>query len=201
LDMDSLGTWWQTGARLKATAVPRCRFALCVAVWLVVSGCTYNQYEGVQWTAERRRQAEGAESPPKLPEYPVEADLVRIDPGPGAGGRHYLIDVRSVTNSAGGAVNYTVVIEERAGTRNVLYEGLKCGAEAVKRYAFATADGRFQRRENARWLSIANDDVLGYQAFLYSSYFCDEYGYPRAERDIRNRLLGKTWTDDPALGN
>ena len=201
--MDSLGACWQAGASLK-TVLGRCRdaFALFAIALLVLNGCTYSSEEGVQWTAEQRR-TDGALTdppPPQLPEYPRQADLVRIDPGTGVGGQDYFIDLRSVSSSAGTVINYTIVIEERSGTRNVLYERMRCRTKDVKRYAYATADGRFRAREDARWFRMAKDGALGYQLFLYDAYFCDEDGFPLAERDIRNRLLGTTWTDDPALG-
>ena len=201
--MDGPGTRWPTGVCLGSTAIRWRRRGLCLAACLVLSACTYNPEEGVQWTAERDRHDQGVVSGPSLPElpaYPSEANLVRIDLGVRSEARNYLVDVKSVTNAAASVIRYTVVIEERSGAQNVFYEGLRCRTKDVKRYAYATPDGRFQRRENARWLRIPKDAVLGYQAYLYRAYFCDEDGFTLSEREIRGRLLGNTWTDDPALG-
>ena len=201
--MDRPGTWRRISVRLGSTATRPRRRGICLAACLAVNACTYNTEEGVQWTAERERHDQGVVSGPSLPElpaYPSEANLVRLDLGVGVEGRNYLVDVKSVSNSAASVINYTVVIEERSGAQNVFYEGLRCRTKDVKRYAYATPDGRFQRREHARWLRIPKDPVLGYQIYLYGAYFCDEDGFSLSEREIRGRLLGSSWTDDPALG-
>ena len=119
------------------------------------------------WGGEGQSQ----EQPVAVPPFPTADDLV--DLGFDFAGYRYHIDRRSLAVAIeDGVVRYTVVIDSPEGTRNVLFEGIRCRPREYKTYAYATGDGPFHESSSAEWIPIRSGSAFGYRRDLQEIYLC-----------------------------
>ena len=129
-----------------------------------------------------------------LPAYPDVRSLVEL-PVPQAGPGYtfgIVLDALGVGDDE--VVRYTVVIRSAGGARNVLFEGLRCGANEFKTYAYGRPDGSFRPVRAPRWQRITDRGVMAFRGELAHGYFCAGFG-PQSERVIRRRLEYASATD------
>jgi hypothetical protein len=108
---------------------------------------------------------------PKLPSFPKEEDLVRIQVDGGAS-FDYFVDLESVSVGSDGVVRYTLVARSDGGATNIAYEGIRCKGRERMLYAFGRADKTWSAARNQQWTSISDLPVNRLQATLHDSFFC-----------------------------
>jgi hypothetical protein len=121
----------------------------------------------------------------ELPAYPLEQNL--LDTGASSAGRPYRIflDVPALSVTDDQVVRYTVVIISDDGIWNVTHEGLHCGKEAYRRYAYGV-NGEWQELGDSPWLPLDNSGINGYRRKFYVNYMCDPASpYQQPEQIIR----------------
>jgi len=85
----------------------------------------------------------------------------------------YAIDSKSLSlNMSDNIARYTVVITTRTGTRNILYEGIRCDTRQFKTYAAAINDEAFTKISNPVWKNISSDGEHSFRKDLYRDYLC-----------------------------
>lgn len=135
---------------------------------------------------ERPAWAEGGQD---LPAYPADDDLqeVTVD-DPMARAYRFELDAKSLRVGDDGVVRYSIVITSKTGTRNVMYEGIRCKQRLYKTYAYGSRKKQLRPIEGAQWQLIPLQGVTAYRGELAGSFFCDGYGLPRTLREIRTRI-------------
>jgi hypothetical protein len=120
-----------------------------------------------------------------LPAYPLDKNLIdtRLSK-PGSPYRIYL-DTQSLTVTEDAVVRYTVVIVSGDGVRNVTHEGLHCGKNTYRRYAYGI-NGEWQELTDSPWLPLEGSGINAYRKTFYVDYMCDPAGpYPQPDEIIR----------------
>jgi hypothetical protein len=111
------------------------------------------------------------EQNPKLPSFPKEENLVRIQVDTGAG-FDYFVDLESVGVGSDGVVRYTLVARSDGGATNIAYEGIRCKGRERMLYALGRADQTWSAARNQQWTSISDLPVNRLQTTLHDSFFC-----------------------------
>lgn len=115
---------------------------------------------------------------------------------PGADtGFHYALVPGSITLARGGIVRYVVVIDTPHGTRNVLYEGLRCSTRKYETYAVGVGAGPFSPIARPRWRPVLEGEADAFRGVLYRDYLCDSFGAPRTPQAVLHLLRESGWTD------
>lgn len=90
----------------------------------------------------------------------------------------YYIDSKSLSlNKSDNIARYTVVVESRSGTRNILYEGIRCDTGQYKTYAGAINDEPFITVTVPVWRNISSDGEHSFRKDLYRDYLCRNSGF------------------------
>jgi hypothetical protein len=127
---------------------------------------------------------EGATS---LPPYPRDEDLVaahRFAPNT----LTLLVDRRSISVGQDRVIRLTYVMESDAGSRNVFYEGFRCGKGVYKTYAFGTANRHFEPVKHPQWRPIPNSTLNNFRRELYGNLLCRDFGVPRQPKEVLDQL-------------
>ncbi|MEO7557748.1 MAG: CNP1-like family protein [Gammaproteobacteria bacterium] len=122
-----------------------------------------------------------------LPAYPQDADLLPLDIRAPGSSFKFFIDSKSLLVTDDNIVSYTLVISSDSGAKNVVREGLRCGFDEYKLYAYGNSDGSFQATKEAGWKSIPNRGFNTYQKDLLD-YMCDSNMLPLQPKQILNRI-------------
>jgi hypothetical protein len=122
-----------------------------------------------------------------LPAYPADAELLAVALPKDAPGRLY-VDPRSLTVGADAVIRLTLVIESGGGTRNVLYDGIRCQTREYKTYAAGTAERSLAALKDPRWQPIQSYGAGLFRHVLQHDHLCDP-GAPRSTaRELVERL-------------
>lgn len=124
----------------------------------------------------------------KYPGVPREADLVRLDPQLFNGRYEYFIDPTSVSMGADEVLRFAVVLESKAGVRNIFYEGIRCATYEFKTYAYASQGGQFKPLGSASWKKLKHTRDYDYHRLLAELYVCDQNGWALGEKQVRKRI-------------
>ncbi|MBX6392777.1 MAG: CNP1-like family protein [Burkholderiales bacterium] len=108
------------------------------------------------------------ERPVEFPALPAADKLLPFDPGRPTSMRFY-VDGDSVSVGEDGVVRYTLVVEGDAGTRNIMYEGVRCKTAERKTYGFGQPDGSWSRARDPQWEQYAYDVP---RRTLYVNFLC-----------------------------
>lgn len=111
------------------------------------------------------------EPKPKLPPFPKEENLVKIQVDGGAS-FNFFVDLESVSVGSDGVVRYTLVARSDGGATNIAYEGIRCKGRERKLYALGRADQSWSAARNPQWTSISDLPVNRIQATLHDAFFC-----------------------------
>jgi hypothetical protein len=125
------------------------------------------------WEPRRFQQPESwRELGSALPAYPQEKNL--LDTGVSTAGRPYRIflDEPALSVTDDRIVRYTVVIISDDGIWNVTHEGLHCGEQAYRRYAYGV-NGEWQELGDSPWLPLDDSGINAYRRKFYLNYMCD----------------------------
>ncbi|NOZ10211.1 MAG: hypothetical protein GXP09_04105 [Gammaproteobacteria bacterium] len=123
----------------------------------------------------------------QLPAYPKDRYLVEAGRSPTDRGR-LLVDSRSVTLGKDGVVRFAYAIESKTGVRNIFFEGLRCGAQLYKTYAYGIPEGKWRLVSDSQWQPIRYWGESRYRFDLARYYLCSDNEYPRSPRDIVRRI-------------
>jgi len=109
-----------------------------------------------------------------LPPYPQADHLLKLDIDRSGQRFNYFIDSKSIETTDSGVVRYTVVIESNSGSKNVLYEGIRCLTDEYRTYAYGTSSGEFSAARTSTWTEIRDTDVMKHRDGLLKLYLCSD---------------------------
>jgi hypothetical protein len=124
----------------------------------------------------------------RLPAIPRDGNLIPVDI-PHSRFKYY-IDSKSISVGKDRVGRYTVVIISPSGVRNIFYEGIRCGVEQVRTYAYAIGKGSFNIMAGSKWQQIKRSgaNLHQYRDHLLSFYFCAHDRLRDKVQDIVHRL-------------
>jgi hypothetical protein len=122
----------------------------------------------------------------QLPAPPTEKSLVEFYVSPNTSFR-FALDRDSITIGSDGVVRYTLVATSDRGVRNIRFEGLRCQTNEFKVYAFASAEGKWEKSRTPSWKRVAEASGNREEAALAKDSIC-ENGLPFSADDIVKRL-------------
>lgn len=160
----------------------------CWSILLPAVNDPLEDYESPGRATEIEEPEEWKEKHTQLPHYPRDRDLVEVPIDGAPPGFHYAVDARTLAVGDDDVVRYTIAISSSAGARNVLHEGIRCGARRYKTYAYGGSQKVLVPRPNARWERFADSGVTRYRRQFYTTYFCGPYSRPYSREEILNRL-------------
>ncbi len=122
-----------------------------------------------------------------LPAYPRDGNLVEVALDHPEVTYRVLLDRKALSSDEDGVVRYTAVLESRAGTRNVIYEGIRCSNGSYKQYAFG-GNGRLDPLADPRWEELPQYGEGLYRRVLAEYYMCSASRLPLKVRQILGRV-------------
>jgi len=129
----------------------------------------------------------------RLPAPPDQDRLQEVAGSTGSFPYRVYIDPQSLTIGDDRVVRYTVVAISPSGARNITYEGLHCGEQAYRRYAYL-ADGQWQETRDSPWQSLRGSRTDHYRYVFYHHYMCDP-GKPGLKADEILGNISASWGD------
>ncbi len=111
------------------------------------------------------------EEPLKLPPYPKQEHLARIDIGP-PGSFEFFIDTQSVDLPAPDTIRYTMVAKSSAGATNITYEALRCKGRDRRLYALGRPDATWVPVRRSEWTPYSRTEYSQIHVILAQDYFC-----------------------------
>ena len=139
----------------------------------------------VQATLPPEEPSDWKEQAISLPAYPVAGKLLELDLDT-PGFRAY-IDPGSLSAGKDRVVRFTTVLVSDSGVRNVTYEGLHCGAERFRRFAYGDA-GKWHAITAGEWQRLPERGVGSYRKDLYFHYVCNPVEPYATAQQILRRL-------------
>jgi hypothetical protein len=102
--------------------------------------------------------------------------------------KHY-VDARSLNFKGGDNVaRYTVVVVSPSGTRNIMFEGIRCDTQRYKSYAYSINGEPFQPLRGQQWNDIRPEGSDAFRFDLFRHYFCENSILRGKEKDIINLI-------------
>lgn len=138
--------------------------------------------------------AKWIEQLPDLPPYPKDEDLLTFDLGVSDPQFTYALDGRTLSiGDEDKAVRYVLVVVARSGqSRNLYFEGIRCGAFEYKTYAYGTTNKTWQTTKRSEWARISRDPGNRLRYDLSNLYLCDlNLGQPYELSEIKRRLRNR----------
>ncbi|MGB5440066.1 MAG: CNP1-like family protein [Gammaproteobacteria bacterium] len=125
------------------------------------------------WTPQYMLPAEPRkEQQAGLPAYPLRDNLLEVNISTGGPYKLY-IDPLSVRSGKDSVVRYTVVIISSTGVWNIVNEGLHCGKNRYRRYAYGNA-GEWRELADGPWLPLGGRGINQYRGVFYNDYMCNQ---------------------------
>jgi CNP1-like family len=134
-----------------------------------------NQPENPQWKEQDVR----------LPAYPRAGHLLEL--GVDMPGFHAFIDPQSLSAGKDKVVRFTSVLISDSGIWNVTYEGLHCGEERYRRFAYGNA-GQWHAVTASDWQPLTVSGTGAYRKTLYFRYMCNPVEPYRGTDAILRRM-------------
>ena len=101
----------------------------------------------------------------------------------------YGIDPASVSISkTDSLVRYVVVATSASGTRNVMYEALRCATGEFKTYARYSSDGKWSSVSNPQWRSVFDNMPSKHPLRLARTGACDGVGTVGSVQELVSKL-------------
>jgi hypothetical protein len=120
-----------------------------------------------------------------LPAYPQQQRLLEI--AVDIPGFHAYVDPDSLSAGKDKVVRFTSVLVSGSGVWNVTYEGLHCGEERYRRFAYG-ADGQWHGVTGSDWQPLTGTGSGRYRKLLYMQYMCNPVEPYRGAEVILRRL-------------
>ncbi len=122
-----------------------------------------------------------------LPAYPEKGNLLEVNISTGGQPWKIYIDTLSVRQGKDSVVRYTVVLISATGVWNISNEGLHCGENKYRRYAYGY-EGEWRELEDAPWLPLRGHGVNQYRRIFYNDYMCNQSDPYLEPRQIIERI-------------
>lgn len=163
-----------------------------VCVWLLlalpmqVNGEALPREDGpVGLTPRFQDEQQWQEQDSHLPAWPQAGQLLEVAVDT-PGFRTY-IDPQSLTADEDQVVRFTSVLVSASGVWNVTYEGLHCGEERYRRFAYGSA-GQWHVLPVTDWQPLTTSGAGRYREILYYNYMCDPAESSRGAEVILRRM-------------
>lgn len=127
------------------------------------------------------------ESQTAIPAYPAESNLIEFFVGPTERNR-FFIDGSTIAIGSDGIVRYVMVLETKAGARNVTLEAIRCATREIKLVAVGRSDATWDKIQAPQWRSIENKTINQYRAVLSRNFLCPAGAPPRDSAEARAAL-------------
>jgi hypothetical protein len=176
----------------------RYRGVLLVCLFACMVGQALALEDGESGSEPRTLQAPEAwrELDSELPAYPLEKNLIDTGVSKSGGPYRIYLDTQSLSVADDGVVRYTVVIVSDDGIWNVNHEGLHCGKNAYRRYAYGM-NGAWQELPDSPWQPLKGVGASAYRKIFYLDYMCDPSGpYLQPDEIIRRFRLRSMVIDE-----
>jgi hypothetical protein len=106
----------------------------------------------------------------RFPAYPQAGHLLGLDVE--LPGFHVFIDPQSISAGKDKVVRFTSVLISDSGSWNVSYEGLHCGEQRYRRFAYGDA-GQWHAVTATEWQPLTTRGSGAYRKTLYFRYMCN----------------------------
>jgi len=151
-------------------------YRLCLSGIIVTSPC-YAQQGLEDGETDLGGYIEGAkwqEGNVVLPSYPQADSLIKVDIDRGGQPLNFYVDPKSIESTPTGVVRYTVVIESSSGSKNVLYEGIRCLTGEFRTYAYGSSSSEFVEARTSKWADIQETGAMIHRDGLFKHYLCSD---------------------------
>lgn len=139
--------------------------------------------------------AQLTEANPDWKESPVPPppafDVARLVPFDGAPGSTlaYGVDPASIQISkSDGLVRYVVVASSASGTKNVMYDAIRCATAEFKTYARYSAAGGWRMVSSSAWRSLFDKTTPSYALRFARAGACDNASAPESAAELVAKL-------------
>lgn len=131
------------------------------------------KYRGKQWKEASR----------KIPALPKDENLLFFKVY-NARFKHY-VDSKSLDFGGGDNIaRYTVVVVAPSGTRNIMFEGIRCDTQQYKTYAYSINGAPFQVMQGPQWYKINPEGTHAFRMDLFKHYLCENSIIRGKEKDV-----------------
>ena len=145
------------------------------------------------WTPEHILTARPwKEQQTELPAYPEKAHLLETNISTGGQSYALFIDPRSVQAGDDSVVRYTVVMISSSGIWNVSNEGLHCGEQKYRRYAYGY-EGEWREPGDSTWVPLVGYGVNQYRRLFYNEYMCNQAAPYSSARQIIEKFRSSNY--------
>ncbi|GMQ88040.1 MAG: hypothetical protein BMS9Abin08_1258 [Gammaproteobacteria bacterium] len=141
-----------------------------------------------EFAGKSESESEKKEDTVKLPPWPSEQDLIKVDLSLVDFPYALLIDEKSFSISEDRIIRYTAILRSASGVDNIAYEGISCNHRQVRRYAYG-GRGQFRPVRKSEWRFVRKKGQDRYRNELIESYFC-----PLPSGDTERQILDKLKT-------
>lgn len=154
---------------------------LLAGAFLVVSGLPAQ----AQWQAE---ELQWKESDVPLPPAFDMSKLLTFEVSP-ASSLVYGVDPATIRiMQSDGVVRYVMVATSASGTRNIMYEGLRCATGEFKTYARYSAEGHWSLVSNPEWRSMLGNLPSKHALRFAKAGACDNMTPASSVRELTSQL-------------
>ncbi len=127
----------------------------------------------------------------KLPSWPSEQNLIRVNLSLVDFPYTLLIDEKSFSIGKDRIIRYTAILRSAGGVDNIAYEGILCNGDKIQRYAYGSR-GQFRPVRKPEWRFVRKKGQDRYRHELIENYFC-----PLPVGNIERELLDRLKSDSP----
>ena len=131
---------------------------------------------------------------------PPAFDVGKLVPFDGAASSSlaYGVDPASIQISkSDGVVRYVVVASSASGTRNVMYDAIRCSTAQFKTYARYSEDGGWRMVSAPEWRSLSDKATPSYALRFARAGACDNASAPESAADLVARLKKSNTPNSP----
>lgn len=143
------------------------------------------------------------ESEVAFPAYPAADDMMKVEVDRVDMPFNFYIDAKNLAIlKEGGVVRYTVVIQSVDGSKNVLFEGIRCRTKQFRTYAYGTYDKKFSKASSSQWKDIEQNEFMVHRENFFNYYMCDKRNGLYSVREMLRRIEYPTnFLDSGDLGD
>ena len=124
-----------------------------------------------------------------LPPFPSAENLLKVDVDRGDLPFDFYLDSKNLSVSLKeGVTRYTVVIESESGTKNILFEGIRCEASEFRTYAYGTYDNKLVKAQISEWKLIRESDYMIHRYNFYRHYMCGGHNLQNSAAIIMRKV-------------
>jgi len=161
---------------------------LCVLLLVIPALASGDDEDTNTWIPETFQEpGPWREQQVELPAYPQKQRL--LDTRSNTGGHAYRVylDPLSLVRGDDAVVRYSVVIVSESGVENVAYEGLHCGKNEYRRYAYGVNEA-WHELADSPWYPITGRGVYRYRKVFYRHFMCDPANPVTSVKQILARI-------------